>query len=963
MLIFILLIILLIFFYDSSRKKQRAPLEDPLLRRNREWVQYIVSFKKLAKTKDQKAFLNLMINDMESKGYPVLRGNDMNEVVGENVSTTVVNTDVGHKPAAFVYPVSTTVSQQQAGEERKAKVQLDNASLLLYLGAFLFVASAGLFVVFAGIPGELRSFIVAATVLIMYGGGSYLFHNNEKLKQAGLAFAGIGIALAPLFGLAVYKYIFDQSNGAAVWFGTSILCLVMYLHALFSLRRTLIHYIFILTFLSLFESGVSIIDAPLYYFGWAMAAVGLICMAVSRFKNIWPEFQESSRLSGSVFLPISVLISLALVPGQGVAQLGVSLLLAAAFYGLETFSSSGQSQEANALASQVSLVLGLSSIAYSIDNSWSLVAITLSVLAVVQTMVVCLRDAYSPLMRNFATLTIVTAVTAPIAGYQKPTFVLASAAVAALLCLAIWYHQKREDAYVVAVVALMALPIIVGKYVSQPNISDSALALLLAAPLALQHIFILLRHEKFSEQERETTQAMYVLSSVVVVVACYFAPGSLALALCGLIALSMVVLNHRHDDSDWIVSAGLFIAAPLLWTWNQPRIFLSALVLSLLMNIALALVYRKEHNRWISAILWMILPLALGNISAFGHWDSGAYAWAYVVAMMGLMLSRAVARGVVFPSSKIPMASYARNASLSYSVGYWLAASIAIGLSLQTKDYTQIALLISVVTVAIWILAEVIDKTPAILVLIPLLIQGIVLSLIHPIEGSTQMILFTILSTSIASLGYFGVMALTENAEKQSAIQQGSLITIFLTPTLALFIYPTIWTMPVGMIIASLLVFYHVRNSSQNNRELFGGLILLSSLWLAFFLGVRNVQFYTHAFVLLFGVYAYFRNSRSETQECDHYLRLMFFTATIPLVIQALGNTSGGLYGWWLILEMVVFILLGMEIKKRFITMWGLYVAVGAVLYQLRGLGWAALAFLALFLIGLAVYRIQKSDK
>ena len=58
------------------------------------------------------------------------------------------------------------------------------------------------------------------------------------------------------------------------------------------------------------------------------------------------------------------------------------------------------------------------------------------------------------------------------------------------------------------------------------------------------------------------------------------------------------------------------------------------------------------------------------------------------------------------------------------------------------------------------------------------------------------------------------------------------------------------------------------------------------------------------------------------------------------------------------------FMLIGMSIGKRIVTMWGLYVAVGAILYQLRGLGWAALTFLAIFLIGLAVFKIQKyTDK
>lgn len=41
---------------------------------------------------------------------------------------------------------------------------------------------------------------------------------------------------------------------------------------------------------------------------------------------------------------------------------------------------------------------------------------------------------------------------------------------------------------------------------------------------------------------------------------------------------------------------------------------------------------------------------------------------------------------------------------------------------------------------------------------------------------------------------------------------------------------------------------------------------------------------------------------------------------------------------------------------------WGLYVAVASVLYQLRNLGWAALTVLAMFIIGIAMYQLQKNS-
>src|SRR5687768_12735256 len=101
------------------------------------------------------------------------------------------------------------------------------------------------------------------------------------------------------------------------------------------LTAPLISYILIFTFLSLFESGVSIIQAPIYYFGWGLAFVGIILALSARLGGFWKDLQAPSSVSAQILLPLALFISVAMAPTQGVGQLGVSLLLAAAFYGLE----------------------------------------------------------------------------------------------------------------------------------------------------------------------------------------------------------------------------------------------------------------------------------------------------------------------------------------------------------------------------------------------------------------------------------------------------------------------------------------------------------------------------------------------------------------------------------------------------------------------------------------------------
>jgi hypothetical protein len=54
---------------------------------------------------------------------------------------------------------------QVAQEIKPAAKQLDNATLLLYFGAFLFLAAAGLFVAFAGASGFVRVAVVFVVLL------------------------------------------------------------------------------------------------------------------------------------------------------------------------------------------------------------------------------------------------------------------------------------------------------------------------------------------------------------------------------------------------------------------------------------------------------------------------------------------------------------------------------------------------------------------------------------------------------------------------------------------------------------------------------------------------------------------------------------------------------------------------------------------------------------------------------
>ncbi len=951
--------LLLYWLLKKPAKPQSESAELQLIRRNTEWVEFIKGYRKVATTKAERAMVEKMLADIQGQGLA-----NTQELVSYSAmvkqSEQVANLG-GAQERPAVIPTYTAASV--AVEPSKPAIELDNTTLLLYFGAFLFVASVGLFITFGGANGILRTVAVLLVMASLYGSGVWIFRTKPKLEQAGLAFAGIGMTIAPLAGVAAYYYLFGQTNGAFVWFMTSLVCLGMYAHALVVLRKPLINYILIFTFLSLFESGVSILAVPIYYFGWAMAFVGILLVLFSRLSGKMADLQESSRNSSQLFLPIALCISLVLLPQQGAGQLGISLLFAAFFYGLEALSSKDMEQQNNALVSHVTLLIGICCISFSLTDSWSVVALTILLLNVVQVLCVALAPAANILWRNFASVLLATSVIGAGFGFvSSPGLLLAALACLALVGMVVWLCQKRSDSYVLGMVGLMALPLAYGQAFATYTSSTNQ-AILMFGALIVQ--LVIYGAARMSTKLNDKTWAIiaqqtYIVSLVAVLVAALFASVWACLGLSLAAIATAFILSEAENDGDWGIVAGLAIAVPLLRSLDDSGALVATNVIAVLLNIYLALRHRKEANRWFGSIVWFALPLSLGT-GYFGHWSVAGYAWAYLVIMFGLILARMIARGVVFISGKVPLQSYAKTASLSYVVGYSLAGVVAIILSIAS-DNSQLhtSVIVAICMFVTYLLSKYVEKRADLWVLQPIAAQLLLWSIVRPVAGATSVQLFLVASSVLAAALY---VLSGQNTGKlktgRDYLRATALITAYITPAAALFTTTTI-LMPIGLLAAGLLTYYHNERSSQSNKEFSLVVVVAAIEWLLYYAGVREFQAYTHVVVATLGIFAYWRAVRGEVEVSDQYLLCMLATATIPLTFQALGGQAGGLYGWWLLLEQIGFMLLGMAIHKRLVTRWGLYVSVAAVLYQLRNLGWAALTVLAIFLIGIAIYNLQK---
>lgn len=947
----------------SSLKKEKNNIAGPLSqqvqednyysRRDEYWYEYLSEFRAIVGTEAEKNLLDRIIARGPSHKVPA------NQVGIKPLETSTATANAYAKSPSItqlVADVPVTVA---------AKTPIDNALLLLYFGAFLFVASVGLFVAFGDVNGFARTLLVAAVMAVMYFGGLVLHDRVSRMKPAGITFVAIGMAIAPLVGMAAYNYMFAQTHGPVIWFGTSILTAAMYANALRKLRNPFIGYLFIFSFLSLFQSAISMFDAPLYYYIWGMIIAGMMLRFVSLISHIWPEMREPSAASAKLLVPVTLAVSLYAIYSQGTWQLAFSLLLGALFYGIEAFSTNGRNRQYYLLAAHVLMIGTVATGAFSLNRHVYDIVVALLAVSVLHALVLLIYLKNDTYIKDVGTLALASILLAGVLSINDTKLLLLSIISALLLGIIITTQQRRLDAYQYTALVLVILPLILGQVIISPRwyaATQSIACLVVVALLAGSRLWMI-RKKEFQSWILPSDFILYI-SIIVAIAAAFFGSPWVVLSSCTVIALVFIIIGRTAKDPSWSSQAGFVMTIPVLkvvTNISQPELG-NSMIIALLSNILIALRYRLEANRWLGATLWFLLPLGIGQGNYVYNFSVATYAWAYIVVMLGFIVARLIGRGALFPSYKVPIISYAKNASLAYQTGYMLAAIAAILLSLVANNSRlhTTAILLIVLTATVYISLKV-ERRYDWLALVPVLLQLALLSAIRPTLNNDLMDIFLLSSIAVSVIIYILTASSTQEDSKQlRMLRQSALITSYLPAAIILGYGRTVTLMPITLAVAGILTLYENRRSGQSNREMSGLVIVGAILWLMAHMGISNIQVYTHTLALVFAGYAYWRNVRGEKTLSDQYLTAMFGMATVPLVLQALAGTSGGLYGWWLLLEQIGFMLIGMAIGKRFLIIWGLYVSVAAVLYQLRNLGWAALTVLAVFIISLAVYHLGK---
>lgn len=958
-LLFIIVVIILVVWLSGRSKPPQT--HSQLI--NQQWMDYIADSYLNAKKPAEKNLLLDMLLDLARQGmpYPTQPIKELSSMsnVGQIASVEVAQASADASLDNVVSNVQPVKVPSQGVVENQP---IDNATLLLYFGAFLFLAAAGLFVALAGENGILRVSIIALTSASLYAGGIWLFRTKPKLKTPAFTFAGMGMILAPLTGLAAYSYVFKES-GPWMWLTTSAVCLGLYGHALRVLKNPLLEYIFLGTFVSLFESNVAILQLPVYYYGWGLTAVALIFLAWQTTKNESMGLETPTTIMANLLVPASIFTALYSTPQHGNWQLGVSLVLAAAYYALQAWRLQDYSRQNSAMLAQISGTLGVTVLAYQYANDYSHAGLGLAFSGLFAVAVSQLLE--GRLRSNAATIAVGSLLAAALFSWLAPVQLCVLTAVTSVVTLGLWLRDCRPDLYVFGGLTALASPYIFGMKVIEAGMSKNSLALLVSVVLALfVGIFLLARKSKYDFDEwRQAHRGVVTISMVALFVTVLGGSGWLVLGVgLGLAAVSFALHYMDSERGYWLMMSSLSALAPILFTWQEAQVFLAATLLAWGWCLVLVLEKRSESARWAGSVAWLILPTALTH---HWHWLSSAwfYALSYLVIMTGFILARSIGqkRLASLPLSLADLETKLKSDSRSYVVGYTIAAIVAYISSTDGVWYLPL-LVVSALAAAAYVVSYKVERAPEIMFAAPFFAQAG----IWAAGGSEGMeLVWQVAVSSLVAVAFYLVADEIKHKMQPYSLFLGraALFTSFIAPLASL---PSssniVWSIPISLAVAGVLSLHYSWSRGQIDREVSGGVILAGFLWLAYVLGIRELQFYTHGVGVLLALYAWWRYVRQENQEKDAYIIASLAAVTIPMAAQLVTGSVSGVRGWWFLCEQIAIMLIGMRLNNKLITRWGLYVAVGAVLYQLRSLAWLALAVLAVFLISLAIYQIQKSD-
>lgn len=284
-------------------------------------------------------------------------------------------------------PVWPTPQESEAERlARKEKRDRQNINITLYIASLLLVAAGALFLG-TNLPTLLKFVGVCGITALFYTAGFVLHRKVPRLRPAAVAFAGTGLALIPVVGLALYNFALQDAPIA--WLTTSLLGLAAYSFAAVRLESRVLAYLSLTFVVSSTWSGVSVLGGALVWYFTAMIGLAMLLTVLTALRPRW--------LPPLYVRPLIQLHPL-VVPAVAVSVTVVPLLFTKAEYALVMFlcglylavvaAVPGRLRFLNFYGARAALTVAGAAIVWEITDRPSSLALAISALLAIQALAV-----------------------------------------------------------------------------------------------------------------------------------------------------------------------------------------------------------------------------------------------------------------------------------------------------------------------------------------------------------------------------------------------------------------------------------------------------------------------------------------------------------------------------------------------------------------------------------------------
>ncbi len=219
----------------------------------------------------------------------------------------------------------------------------NSINLLLYIGAFLIVASASIFVGFQWqtIEGTFKAVIISGLALAFFGFGVW-FYSVPKIRNAGSTFTAIAGLLIPFCGIGWYNFVLKDAGVSfgMVWFITSFVCIAYYVSMMLWQKHIFYAYISNVGVFSLMLSIVNVygLNNEFYVVSGILTTYVLFISRIALSKSgnkEYDKFIRPTEISENIILPVSLIYGFSVAMSYDKLysfEASLSLFLATVYY-------------------------------------------------------------------------------------------------------------------------------------------------------------------------------------------------------------------------------------------------------------------------------------------------------------------------------------------------------------------------------------------------------------------------------------------------------------------------------------------------------------------------------------------------------------------------------------------------------------------------------------------------------